>query len=119
MSKVMVIDDSEIVREMARGVLEDGGYEVFTLDTPFGFSQAVREEKPDLVMVDVNMPGLSGDKVVEIFTRRGQSHCPIVFYSERSEADLQNMVVTAGAAGYIQKKSGADGILSTVKKLIG
>lgn len=101
--KIIVVDDSEIVREMARGTLEDAGFRVILLDSPFSLSKVLQTERPDLALVDVNMPALRGDKVVQITGRHNLFKCPIVLYSETPEAELRAITLQVGAAGCIHK----------------
>src|SRR5688500_15479513 len=65
-SKVMMVDDSDVVLEAGRIVLEENGFDVVTLDNPLLVALAVRREQPDLVLLDVNMPALKGDAVTKI-----------------------------------------------------
>jgi len=101
--KILVVDDSEIIRELTRMVLEEEGYEVIGLDSPTGFSRTLVLEKPDLVLMDVSMPALTGDKLVEIAVRSGLHRCPIVLFSDRSDAELARLADECGAAGYVRK----------------
>jgi CheY-like chemotaxis protein len=116
--KILIVDDSEIVREMVKMMLEDGGYDVVTVDSPFGFNSALRREQPDLVLVDVSMPALKGDKLVEIALRNELHHCPIVLFSDRPESDLQKLTRASGAAGYICKTDDAQLLLTSVAKFL-
>lgn len=102
-TKVLVVDDSEIIREATRTVLEEEGFEVIGLDSPTGFSRTLVQEKPDLVLMDVSMPTLNGDKLVEIALRSGLHHCPIVLFSDRPDVELARLVEECGATGYIRK----------------
>lgn len=89
-------------------MLEDAGYEVVTVDSPFALSSAMTRDLPDLVLVDVTMPGLSGDKVVEITMRNRTDRAPvIVLHSDRSEHELRDLARSSGASGYIRKTSDA------------
>lgn len=102
--KVLVIDDSVIVLETTRMMLEDHGIEVVAVDTPIGAAMIVAREQPNLVLVDVNMASMSGDMVVEAL-RRGQrtKSTPVLLYSGRSAEELQETATRCGADGYIQK----------------
>jgi DNA-binding response OmpR family regulator len=102
-AKILIVDDSEIIRDFVQTVLAEEGYEVIGLDSAIGFSRILVQEKPDLVLMDVSMPGLSGDKLVEIALRSGLHHCPIVLFSDRSDAELTALVDDCGAAGYVRK----------------
>jgi len=102
---ILVVDDSEICRETVRYVLQARGYEVVTVDSPFSFGSALSRTSPDLVLVDANMPALQGDKLVAVALQNGLCSCPIVFHSDRPAEELQMLVRTSGAAGYIKKTS--------------
>ena len=66
MRKILIIDDDQAHLDSARGILEAEGYEVFTQNQPFGATNAVIRLQPDLVLLDVNMPALSGDRLAEV-----------------------------------------------------
>jgi CheY-like chemotaxis protein len=107
--RVMVVDDSQICLDATAMMLEEAGYAVVTVESPFGLSSALTREQPDVVLVDVTMPGLSGDKLVEITLRNraGQRRPLILLYSDRSEHDLRDLAASCGAAGSIRKTSDA------------
>lgn len=113
-----MVDDSEICRDLVKLVLQARGYEVVTLDSPFGFGATVAREQPDLVLVDVNMPGLQGGKLVEFAVQKGICSCPIVFHSDRSPRELQSLVLSSGASGYVQKTSDGDELCARVEEFI-
>jgi len=116
--KVLLVDDSEYVRDLVEMTLEDAGFLVISLNGPFAVASRINEERPDLVLVDVNMPALPGDKVVE-FVRRGSSWtCPIVLFSDRPESELKALALRCGAAGYIRKTGDLDGLGERVSAFI-
>ena len=118
--RVLVVDDSAICLEAAAMMLEEHGYDVKTADSPFAVSAALTEYAPDLVLVDVTMPGLSGDKVVEFAVkhRHARRPCPIVLHSDRSEAELAQLAADCGAAGYIHKTSNADRFMREIERFL-
>jgi DNA-binding response OmpR family regulator len=103
--KIVVVDDSEICRDLVKHTLESEGYQVMCLDTPFGLSRMVNRERPDLVLVDVSMPGLQGDKLIECLLSHRLHRCPLVLHSDKPEAELQQLVRSSGAAGFIAKRT--------------
>jgi len=116
--KVLVIDDSEMVLEATQLALEDGCLEVVTLSSPALFPTTLNRQKPDLVLLDVGMPIMSGDSLVTL-TRKNRLHqCPIVLYSDRSEADLQTLATACGANGYVKKTSDPVALVKAVKKFL-
>ena len=69
--RVLIVDDSEICCETAKLMLEEEGLEVFTLSTPIGFSANLQNLRPDIALVDVAMPAMRGNQLVDIANRRG------------------------------------------------
>ncbi|WP_170319924.1 response regulator [Polyangium spumosum] len=116
--RILVVDDSEICRELVKLLLQSRGFEVVTLDSPFGFGAAVAREQPDLVLVDVNMPALPGGKLVEVAIQKGILTCPIVFHSDRPARELQSLVLSTGASGFIPKTNDADELASRVEEYL-
>ena len=64
--KILLVDDSETYRNIARRMLESRGYEVVALRSPFAFGAALTRERPDLALVDAFMPALQGDQLVRL-----------------------------------------------------
>lgn len=116
--KIMVVDDSEVVRETVRLALEEQGYEVVTRDGPFGFSRALLDERPDLVLLDVSMPKLRGDRLAEVAKRSGIPSCPIVLFSTSPEEELKQMAANCGAAAYIPKTGNGELLASEIERII-
>jgi len=114
--KIILLDDSAIVREMTAATLEDAGYEVISLDNPFSFSVVLGREKPDLVLVDVGMPALQGDPLVKITNGyKGLHKCPMVLFSDRSANELSILASSCGAAGFIRKTSNSETLILAVE----
>lgn len=65
MAKILVIDDEESIRNMMKMVLEADGYVVFTAeDGPHGL-EVFKKQSPEIVLLDVRMPGMDGVQVLE------------------------------------------------------
>ena len=122
--KILVVDDSDIALEVAKIRLEEAGFEVETLNTPFGFSAKLWAEQPDLVLLDVSMPALHGDRLLQIAHRsRGgatsRRRCPIVLYSDRPEDELSQLAKSCGADGYVQKSSNFKLVIDAIRRFLG
>jgi DNA-binding NarL/FixJ family response regulator len=116
-SKIVVIDDSEIVLEVTRSALEGAGYEVVTHDRPAGCVALILHEKPDLVLMDVNMPGLGGDTIVTVLGKAAPtSETIVLLHSSLSAEVLRGKVTTAGAHGFIQKSGDLFGLVREVAR---
>jgi PleD family two-component response regulator len=102
--KILVIDDDERHLISARELLEDAGYEVITHHNWFGSTNAIKNLKPDLVLLDINMPALSGDELSVILRSNSKiKDVPIVFYSSNDEDSLRKAAFEYGVRGYICK----------------
>jgi PleD family two-component response regulator len=103
-ARILVIDDDEVILATTEAVLGARGYRVTTHRGPFGASAEILRSKPDLVLLDLDMPGLSGHALAALV--RGNEEAAgvrIVFYSSSDDETLQAAVDEAGAHGYIRK----------------
>jgi len=116
--KVLVIDDSSLCRNMTKLVLERAGYEVVTIGSPVGFGLVLHKEKPDLALVDIAMPSLSGVELIIHVRKRLGPLCPILLYSERSLTELARLAEQCGASGYIRKSNDWPSIAESVTRFI-
>ncbi len=116
-SKIMVIDDDERVLVSVKRMLERQGYSVLVHDGRPGCFKEVAQFKPDLVLIDVNMPFLSGDAFVALFGQCAAiTESRIVLYSAIDELTLQQKTRDCGAQGYISK---SDSGLEFARKVAG
>jgi len=101
---VVVIDDSPIALDFTRDALESSGFRVITRRRTEGTVNLVLQERPDLVLLDVNMPQVDGDITASLLRRaEPNSKTVIVLYSSLSSETLALRAATAGAHGYIRK----------------
>lgn len=115
--KIVVIDDSEIVLEVTKSALEGAGYDVVTHDRPAGCVALILHEKPDLVLMDVNMPGLGGDTIVSVLAKAQPTGETIVLlHSSLSAEVLRTKSSVAGAHGFIQKSGDLFGLVREVSR---
>lgn len=103
MARILLLDDSALVLNATKLTLEAAGHEVYATPEAAVFFISLEKWRPDLALVDVSMPTLEGDAVVWI-ARAHQLHaCRIVLYSAKSAAELEKLVGSSGADGYICK----------------
>lgn len=103
--RILIIDDYERDLVTTKELLEHEGYEAITHRNGFGAIEAIRSLRPDLVLLDINMPGFSGDNIASIISFMNDSIAliPIVFYSSSSENSLRERVMQYPVRGYICK----------------
>ena len=91
--RILIIDDDNSHLLTAKGILENEGYTVSTHSQAFGATVIARQLDPDLILLDINMPGLSGDRLAQIIGRSlNSSNVPILFYSSNDEDSLRKAV---------------------------
>jgi DNA-binding NarL/FixJ family response regulator len=100
--KVLVVDDDELHLYTTKELLQDECCEVITHKSNLGIgvTTLVRDVQPDLILLDVNMPGLSGDQLAKLLRWR---NAPFIFYSSNDEDSLRELAAQYGAKGYISK----------------
>jgi CheY-like chemotaxis protein len=106
--RILIVDDDPRLLSVTRELLELEGYVVRTQESPFGTSKAVVEFAPDLILLDVNMPGLSGDRLAAVLLgdREGEPR-KVLLHSSNDEDSLRESAARAGALGYVCKGDGA------------
>lgn len=120
MTRVLVIDDEAPIRLLCRVNLEAEGMEVLeAADGPAGLDTA-RAEKPDVVLLDVMMPGLDGWRVAEeLLDDPGTSTIPIVFLTARAELRDRARGIDLGGIDYITKPFNPVELAPMVNDLLG
>ncbi|HET6345799.1 MAG TPA: response regulator [Myxococcota bacterium] len=100
--KVLLVDDDPMVLAVVASWLENAGYEVLTHDRGLGTIQLLLDHKPQALLIDVNMPLLSGNKLAEMI--RGKiDDVTVILHSSNNSASLQQLVLQTNAVGAIQK----------------
>ena len=104
MTKVLVIDDEAPIRLLCRVNLEAEGMDVIeAADGPSGVEKA-RDEKPDVVLLDVMMPGLDGWRVAEKLLDDDRTVAiPIIFLTARAEFRDRARGLDIGGVDYVTK----------------
>lgn len=115
MIKLMIVDDHDLVRVGLRHIIEKVRHIQVVADTGCGREalKLCREHKPDVILLDVSMPGLSG---FEVTRRVMQSHpnTKIIILTVHTEAPFPARLLEAGASGYLTKACAASEMLDAI-----
>jgi CheY-like chemotaxis protein len=104
MTRVLIVDDDTSHLEVTRGLLEEEGYEVVVQHGPFGATERIMVTRPDVVLLDVNMPALSGEALLPVLRAREQTRCVrVIFHSSNDEEWLRAATRRLGADGWACK----------------
>ncbi|HOX42064.1 MAG TPA: response regulator [Myxococcota bacterium] len=113
--KVFLVDDSDLIRSMATMALEASGHLVRALPNWQELDAALAGDRPDLILMDINMPEMTGDFALTFFKEeRGLVDVPILLYSDIDEQSLVMRAQACGADGYISKGWGLERLTETV-----
>lgn len=100
--RVLVVDDDDMQLRLVERTLR-ADFDVETCSNPIGVSNLVRSYAPDLVLLDVNIPALSGDRLLEIARRGAPKGTRFILYSSADPTTLRTLAARVGADGWISK----------------
>ena len=101
---VLIADDSLVIRAVVRGGLEDEGYHVTEAVDGLAALAQCRQDPPDVILLDVEMPGIDGFQVLRILKRDADlKDIPVVFLTSRSDIDDVVAGLRGGAHDYLKK----------------
>lgn len=113
---ILVVDDEPSVRRSLRANLVARGYEVTAVETGGEALDAFARRTPDLLILDLMLPGVSGLEVAGIV--RATSSVPILVLSARGEEQTKVEALDLGADDYLTKPFGIDELLARVRALL-
>ena len=116
MKKILVIDDEIKIVEICRDYLLAAGYEVVTAYDGLQGLAAVRREQPDLVVLDLMMPGMDGLEVCRTLCREGS--IPVIMLTARVEESDRLLGLEMGADDYITKPFSPRELVARVKTVL-
>lgn len=119
MKKILVVDDEPLVRRSLKRALESSGYQVLeAADGKIGL-QVWRQEKPDLVFLDILMPGLTGPQVLAELPSEAREASLVILISAYSGEYNLDSAKSLGADHYIPKPfEDIFGIVKTVAEML-
>jgi len=115
---VMVVDDDADIVEMTRLVLEGGGYRVIPAGSGTDALRQIERQRPDLIILDVNMPEMDGWEVLRILKIDATtSLIPVAMFSIKTEVHDRVHGLQEGAYDYISKPFSCDELLARVARI--
>ena len=113
---ILVVDDEPKIVKLARDYLENGNYRVITASDGASAMAVFRQEKPDLVVLDLNLPGMDGLDVCRAI--RKESDAPIIMLTARVEETDRLIGLELGADDYITKPFSPRELVARVKVVL-
>ncbi|MCU1602935.1 MAG: Gliding motility regulatory protein, partial [Frankiales bacterium] len=120
-ARILVVEDSVGVRELERVILEGAGYLVETAVDGLDGASRLREDPADLVLSDVEMPGMDGFDLTRTIRRtKGWENVPVIIMTSRGEDHARQAGLDAGCSAYLLKNEfDQEQLVSTVRRLVG
>lgn len=113
MRKILIIDDDEIQLQLQRSMLMNQGYTVFTTaDGPQGIT-LFKAHRPDLVLLDIGLPSLSGIEVLREI-RRVDEKAKVIVITGYSSVESAVLAIRAGAWDYVRKPYDINSLLKKI-----
>jgi len=119
MFKILIAEDERDILELIKFTLQYGGYEVIPVSNGSDALEMTKRELPNLALLDVRMPGMSGYEVCkQIKSNRDTKHIPVVFLSAKGqESEIKNGY-DSGAVDYILKPFAPDQLLNRLLEVL-
>jgi DNA-binding response OmpR family regulator len=116
---ILLVDDEPFVLTAVGGVLRQQGFDVHTCEMWAGVANMVRQNEPDVVLLDYNMPMIKGDDICQILKRNiVASAMRIVLFSSEPENVISRIAEACGADGYIRKNTPGDALVERLDLII-
>jgi DNA-binding response OmpR family regulator len=114
--KILVVDDEETIREVVRRYLEREGFIVREAADGYEALDSIREEPPDLIVLDLMLPGIDGLSLTQHI--RQDRHIPIIMLTAKGEASDRIRGLDSGADDYMAKPFSPQEVVSRVRAVL-
>ena len=119
MSTILIVEDNEKNMKLARDVLQSRGYVTLEAVTGEDGVRMAIEKKPDLVLMDIQLPGINGiESLRRVREDPGCAHIPIVAFTASVMSTDRSQISEAGFDGFIGKPINLKEFLETVKRVL-
>lgn len=103
MARVLIVEDEEMIRELMHITVSQGGHHVTTASTGEIALELLKRTRFDLVLLDIQMPRMSGLDVLRTMTRMGRAMPPVLMVTANRSLEAINEAMQLGCAGYVAK----------------
>ncbi len=119
MKKIVIADDEKALRVLISGTLEIGNFTTLETDNGTDALRLVKQEKPDLVILDVMMPGMTGYEVCQqIKNDESLRHIKVLILTAKGQQADKEAAFSAQADYYIAKPFSPGQLLTTVEEIL-
>src|SRR5690606_23389668 len=120
MTKILIIDDSPTEIHKLRSVLTKNGHDVLVADSGESGVILAKREMPDVVLMDIVMPGMNGFQATRQLTKAKEtSHIPVIIVTTKDQETDRLWGTRQGAKAYLTKPVSEKQLLSTIEQVVG
>jgi CheY-like chemotaxis protein len=117
--RILIVDDERMNRQVLEVMLGGGGYEIETADSGDEALAAVAKRAPDLILLDIMMPGMDGYRVAtKLKTSETTGHIPVILVSALDDRNSRTHGLNVGADGFLTKPVNRADLLALVEVLV-
>jgi diguanylate cyclase (GGDEF)-like protein len=118
--KALIADDDEAIRDLLRSLLREEGFETTTAADGSSAIRKFESERPDIVLLDLDLPGQDGLEVCRRIRRDPRlSHVPIIAISGRADLFQKASTIRSGADDYITKPFDVEEVVARIQRILG
>jgi DNA-binding response OmpR family regulator len=118
-AEILLVDDDPEIREMTSLLLGGAGFEVRTAGSGEEAIYRTQQEPPDLVLLDINMPGVDGWETLRLLREDERTQqTPVIMFSVNFELREKLYALQQGAQDYVTKPFDTDGLLRRIREAL-
>ncbi len=118
MPKILIVDDDVTITELMKALMAMEGHQPTVVNDSTKALEVAKSIQPDLITLDVMMPGLSGFDLCKLFREDPTlANIPIMIISARDDLESKETATRAGAKAYLTKPFGINALLGKIKEL--
>ena len=120
MPKILIVDDSPTETHILTKMLDKNGYQVVTAESGETGVEVAKKELPDLVLMDVVMPGLNGFQATRQLKKEPTTaHIPVVIVTTKDQETDKIWGMRQGAKDYLTKPVQEESLINTIQAILG
>jgi len=115
----MLVDDSDVSNFLMQSILEERGYSILTVTNGIEALELLKQELPNLIILDIMMPEMNGFGVLESVKKfEATAKIPVIILTARNNLKDQEKAISMGAADYLIKPIDIDDVVERVNRLM-
>ena len=120
MARILVVDDEESIRQLYSDFLEKKGFKVETAENGQKALDYLNNSRPDFILLDMNMPELSGKEFLKIIKADDElKNIPVMLITGVEEVKVISECLALGALGYIEKCTSLNEVVNNIGVVLG